>query len=169
MENRGGKAALLGIVALIVGLVAVAHTLFYVSPLVLGGGKISGFAVIQPMNLNESGVSSKFPPISFGLIIAEWAILITIMVKGKIHRISTSTADMGKIIVHHKSTNSVSKTDLDVLYEILKEKKELALPEIAHAFKVENSIAMDWAKTLEDGDLVTIEYSRMGEASIKLK
>jgi hypothetical protein len=46
MENKEGKATLLGIVASIIGLVAVIHTLFYLSPLVLGGGKISGFAVI---------------------------------------------------------------------------------------------------------------------------
>jgi len=169
MENRGGKATLFGIAASIIGIVAIIHTLFYFSPFLLGGRHVSGFAFIEPARLDEAQGLSKFSPISLGMIIAEWAILIIIMVKGRVHRISMSAGEIGKIISHNKSTSSVSKTDLDILYEALKEKKEISLPEIARAFKVEKSIAMDWAKTLEDSNLATIEYSRMGEASLKLK
>lgn len=49
-------------------------------------------------------------------------------------------------------------TDLDVLYTILKTRKHLKLKVIAKVFDIDSEKAMKWAKILESGNLVSIEY-----------
>ena len=62
-----------------------------------------------------------------------------------------------------------SKTDIDTLYTILKEKKKIRIPTVAKAFKVDDDIAMEWCRILEIGDLAEIEYPGfIGEPSVKI-
>lgn len=56
-----------------------------------------------------------------------------------------------------------SKTDLDSLYKILKEKKSMSISDISRVFKVDLEVALGWAKILESGDLAIIEYPRFGK------
>jgi hypothetical protein len=51
-----------------------------------------------------------------------------------------------------------SKTDLDILYSIVQDKKELKVSSIARLFRIDPELAMEWAKILESGDLIVIEY-----------
>lgn len=59
-----------------------------------------------------------------------------------------------------------SKTDLDALYTILKNKKEISVKSVANLFKIPQDLAMEWARILESGDLVTIEYPGFGSPRI---
>ena len=62
-----------------------------------------------------------------------------------------------------------SKTELDALYNILKTKKELSIRSIANLFKIEEDLAMEWARILESGELVTIDYPGFGVPRVFLK
>ncbi len=61
-----------------------------------------------------------------------------------------------------------SGTDLDILYEILKSKKEINIDDIGKVFKVNLDIALEWSKILEDGNLAMIDYPRFGKPVLKL-
>jgi len=62
-----------------------------------------------------------------------------------------------------------SKTDLDALYMILQEKKQLSIRSVTEIFKVSEDLAMDWARILEVGDLVIIDYPGFGSPVMVLK
>jgi hypothetical protein len=62
-----------------------------------------------------------------------------------------------------------NKTDLDILYGLLKKKKHLRLSSITKVFDVDKNTALNWCKTLESADLVTIDYPRFGEPDIEFK
>lgn len=75
--------------------------------------------------------------------------------------------EIGKIDI--KKMRSRSKTDIDILYELIKEKKDIKVSTISKIFEIEKELAMDWAKILESSELVTIEYPGFGGPIIKLK
>ena len=67
-----------------------------------------------------------------------------------------------------KSGNTKSRTDLDTLYEILKNKKEIDISDIGKVFKVNPEIALEWSKILENGDLAMIDYLGFGRPVLRL-
>lgn len=69
----------------------------------------------------------------------------------------------------HMEKTGPNETDLDVLYEALKNKKKFSLSAIANSFKINREVAMEWCKILESGDLAVIEYPGFGEPVIKIK
>lgn len=60
------------------------------------------------------------------------------------------------------------ETDLDRLYELLKDKKSLSISVISKTFNVDKNVAMEWGKILESGELVSIEYPVFGDPIIKI-
>jgi hypothetical protein len=164
MENRGGKisgfAAILGVLfVLAIGHTAL-HTNFY------GVKSISGLSFLDSRPQLTGSASNL---LSFLFIIGEWAVLTCVMVAGIISRKKKSTTEIKSIIAEKKKASSSAKTDLDVLYEILKNKKKLGISEIASAFGITKDIATEWAQILEDSNLAEIEYSNIGEPVIKIK
>jgi uncharacterized membrane protein len=61
-----------------------------------------------------------------------------------------------------------SRTDLDVLYEMLKKRKEIDLEDVERVFKVSSEVALGWAKVLENGELAEIDYPRFGKPVLRL-
>jgi hypothetical protein len=61
-----------------------------------------------------------------------------------------------------------SRTDLDILYEMLKKRRKVSMEEIEEAFKVDPGIALGWSKVLENGDLAELNYPRFGKPVLKL-
>ena len=53
---------------------------------------------------------------------------------------------------------SKTRTDLDNLYKILQERKEVSVGDIERTFEVSNDIAMEWCKILENAELAMIDY-----------
>jgi len=64
---------------------------------------------------------------------------------------------------------SKAETNLDLLYNLLKEKKVLNIRSVSKLFKVSKEKALEWAKILEDYDLATIEYPTFSDAEIRIK
>lgn len=66
------------------------------------------------------------------------------------------------------SKNKRARTDLDILYEMLKRKGELDMEDVVRTFKVSPEIVLGWFKVLENGDLAEIDYPRFGHPVLTL-
>jgi len=141
---------------------------------------ISVFAVIYRENFSKgfSGMAVKkvatdayedTSPLSKTLLIVQgiliFSFLITVFVKDR--SVSKVGRELKGIDINKVSENS--KTDLDTLYRILQEKKVLGISSITSTFKISKETAMDWCKTLEAGNLASIDYPGMGEPVLKIK
>jgi Mg2+/Co2+ transporter CorB len=166
MENKGGKSLVWVILVVVIGLIALTHTFLHFSIYLSSTGKISGFAFLEQ---NSMVKTPKFQPISLVVIVFEWILLFAVIIRGRSSKQTLSAGDLSRIVSERKSHESVSKTDMDVLYDLLKDKKELSISQIAKAFKIDKSVAMEWSNMLEESNLATIEYSKMGEPSVRIR
>ena len=103
------------------------------------------------------------------IIGAEWLILLLMIGVSALWQRLT-----GKIeIVPIKKKIEVNKehisTDIDTLYNLLKEKKKLRFSAIMKAFNVDKDIVTEWAKILEAGNLAIINYPKFSEPEIILE
>ena len=64
--------------------------------------------------------------------------------------------------------NKRSRTDLDVLYEMLEKRGEVNMEGVEQAFHISPEIALEWFKVLENGELAEIDYPRFGKPVLSL-
>ncbi len=168
--NRGGK-----VVAFVLSLVAVFVVLHSVYHVFVFGTGISGFAqagisgiVIGDKDFREeiqiisSGVFNK----SFSKIIlfVEWGLLFALLVFAFVRKRITSKRELESLHIRKNSSKSKGpSTDLDSLYDILKDKKHLKLSTISKVYGIDKEVAMLWGKTLESGKLIRVDYPFFSE------
>ena len=157
-----------------IALIAISHTIFQLS--VFGTG-ISGFfeTGISGLSIDDSSGSdskqnnAQISTKSLIILFSEWLFLIAIitftLIKGKIE----SKNELSLSNIKEKYEKGENRTDLDILYDILKEKKHLSLNSISKIFKVSKEVAKSWSETLEAGDLATLFYPRIGDPELVLK
>jgi hypothetical protein len=91
---------------------------------------------------------------------AQWLVLLVILmgifIKDRNLRSKGAEEELDGIDMD--SMSEKNGTDLDTLYNILKEKKKMRISNIAKIFKVKKEVAMEWCKILESGNLITFEY-----------
>ncbi len=126
----------------------------------------------------KSSLSSKVEISKYNLekpsayaIIAE-AVLIMILTVLKIIKRKKQVITPKKISlleVKAEEKKSGIHTDIDILYKMLKEKKNISISEIAKAFNINKELALEWCKTLETAELAEIQYSTLKEEVLTLK
>ncbi len=121
--------------------------------------KISGFSINE--NIFQSYNSLTFPVKIF--MISQWIILLFILFYAAFRDKMIQKIKNENIDLHIQRNPDKNKTDLDVLYDILKDKKELPISAISKSFNVTKDIAMEWCKILESGELVSISYPGFSE------
>lgn len=62
-----------------------------------------------------------------------------------------------------------STTNLDVMYDLLQQNKSLSVSIISRLFSITKEKALEWARILEDKDLVIIEYPAFSDPEVRLK
>jgi hypothetical protein len=109
------------------------------------------------------------PTISKIFLIVQWGLLLLLLVyvgfkdkEVKKHQNELAGLDMNQI--RKKST-----TDLDTLYDLLKQRQHLRISTIAQAFEIKEDLAMEWGKILESGRLAYIDYPKFGGPLIRIK
>lgn len=171
MEKKGLHSMLFRILIALVLTVAVMHTSLYFA---LYGTGIPGFGQkgISGFSIGKiSGEAVKSNPsisvISRIIIAAEWLLLIAVLfinsLAQRLH-LKKEAIEIKDIKLKHEK----SKTDIDALYDLLKEKKRLPIPVIAKLFGVKEELVEEWAKILEDNNLASVYYPRMGEPELRL-
>ena len=176
MKKRGKITFLGGVVTLVI-LIALIHTSMHL--MIYGTGidglakegvpSISGLA-IGNIKIDETLKTSypQLPRFSQFFIIAEWALLIALLIFTLLRqRINLRSEMIGGELVK-KYTGSKTKTDLDILYDILKEKKKIRLSTIEKIFKVDKETVKEWCKIFESNNLATVNYPKMGEAELAI-
>jgi len=133
-----------------------------------------GISQIQALAGNFSSVngliySSTTKQVSFIAICIELLLIILLLAfvsfrKRKVKKdFGVSTAHL-----HPLHTKSKTETDIDVLYRMLQGKKSIKLSTAVKIFKVDPDMIMEWCKILENADLATIAYPKVGEPEITL-
>jgi hypothetical protein len=116
----------------------------------------TGFSVKEDVMNSYSKISDT----SKIFLVAQWAFLILFLMFAYVRDGRVLNEDKKKtesdLIEISRSLKSTD-TNLDALYAVLRKRKTLRLSTIAKAFKIKNELAKEWVKTLESGDLVTIE------------
>ena len=126
---------------------------------------------------NYTGISgeavSDIPEkLNFSLIafVGQWVLLLMIVMFA-----------YSKFLKHKKAEDMVlknqnfiiptgkSETPLDAFYFLIKQKGILHTGVVATLFKISKETALDWAKMLEEEDLVTVEYPAFSEPEIRIK
>jgi len=124
---------------------------------------ISGKFIKEPINLPEGITISK---IAFAI---QWVILLIILIFAYVRFRKHQKEEKIRINLSEiKRKKSRSETELDILYNLLKEKKKLRIKTIARVFKIPKEKALDWGKILENSELVKIEYPAFSDPEVKL-
>lgn len=108
-------------------------------------------------------------PLSKGLIIAEWILLLLALfiVYFKDKGVKRNTNELTG--VDFEKIQKHATTDIDTLYEILKQTKKIRISTIEKRFKISKELAMEWAGILESSNLGMIDYPGFGEPVLTLK
>jgi len=134
--------------------------LIYKNPKIISF-KTTGFSIRENLSEVYYSLSSNMKL----FLLAQWIILMFVI----IYIIFQIKKSKKNIQIKINKTPEKNKTDLDLLYEIIQEKKEIPFSLIPNAFNVSKEIAMEWCKILESGELISIEYNPFGEPIIKIK
>ncbi len=168
MEQKRGSIASWTALVTFLAIITLTHTASHF--VVYGTGiqgffeaGVSGFA-IGPLNTENIKNNEDISPISRIFLIIEWAFLVflgTAVIIARRMSVKEEVISMSALQKRDKS-----KTDIDSLHEILKEKKHLRISTIARVFKISKEKALEWCQILEDANLAAISYPRMGEPEV---
>lgn len=153
--------------AVLIGILHVGYYLFVYRAGIsdLSDGGISGRALTEGGILERLKANQTVGKLSsVSILIIEWGVILVIIffliIRRKIQdKKEFETLNLGKI----RSEKTGTKTDLDNLYEVLKERKNLKLSTISKAYGVNRDVVMSWGRALESAHLIRVEYPLFGE------
>jgi len=132
-------------------------------------GGISGFSIGKiPLGEELRANYQTASPVSMMLIFAEWVGLVAVLIFVFFRNRRDVKKEVEDVKMPQKLKGGNKSTELDTLYDILKDKKHLRISSIMALFKLDRKTALEWAKTLEYGGLVVIDYPRFGEPVVIL-
>ncbi len=142
---------------------------------ILAGGNMYLYFQKQDTSLSGfsiSDFSSKIKQADFDTIffITQWffILLIIIFFYIKFLRHKRKEKEQEKEVFTPKRKTKGAETDLDVFYEMLKNKKNMKLSLISESFKINSETALEWGKILENSNLAKIDYPAFSEPVIKI-
>ncbi len=159
MANKRG----IYLTTLIIVLLSSLNVLFFIN---YSGTSISGLSGRFIEDIPKLPFKSNISTIAF---IINWIVILIIIFIAIARHIKNSKEDKLQISydrIQHKKSRS--ETDLDILYNILLEKKKLRIGTISKTFKIDKDKALDWGKILENYNLARIEYPTFSEPEIRL-
>ncbi len=127
----------------------------------ISGLQIAEDGLLDKLKANFFSVQSTS---SATILIIEWVVIFTFGVFFILFRRAQDKKEMDSLnLGKEKVQKTWTNTDLDNLYEVLKERKSLKLSTISKAYKVEKDVVMSWGRALEQADLVKVVYPMFGE------
>lgn len=103
------------------------------------------------------------------IFIGQWVLLLAIVLFAYTRFLKHKREEEVKEVPYQVPlTKEKSGTELDLLYRLLKDKKRLSIETIAKTFSVSKEKAIEWAKILENSELVTIEYPAFNDPEVKI-
>lgn len=156
-KNKFSKIAFLAVSSILVSTIAIFQKSLNPPKGITGnsiGSEIGGFY-------------SQISPLSKIFFILQCTILVALLVflayrRKKLESMEDEIKDISQWKKPQKGT------DLDVLYDLLKDKKEIGISKIAELFNIKKEVAIEWAKILEAGNLATLNYPGFGDPQLKI-
>lgn len=134
----------------------------YIDSATISGLAVTNSSVLEQLKFKYNSLSST----SRYIIAMEWLfvliIILVILVKGRMS-LKKDMENVSRRTIHVKKKPG---TDLDLLYEVLKQKNSLRLSTISQLFGIKKDTAMEWCKILEAGNLAEIVYPTVGGPKI---
>ena len=128
------------------------------------GGIISGFLINDASN-NSLGLN-----LSLIAFVGQWILLLAIVLFAYTRFLKSKKSEEAAVQTKDVSVaEGKSDTPLDSLYKILEERGFLHLEAISKIFNISKEKALEWAKILEEDELVTIEYPAFSDPEVTLK
>jgi response regulator of citrate/malate metabolism len=78
------------------------------------------------------------------------------------------TAQADRIKSSKEKIKEKIETSIDNMLKLLEQKESISIEELAKELKVSEELIEEWAKILEEHQLVTIEYSLVGKPMLKI-
>jgi TM2 domain-containing membrane protein YozV len=125
---------------------------------------ITGFSVTDSI----AKIYGTLSPASKIFLIIQWILLVVLLVYLIVRNRFVSGGSEELSGIDLSEILKRSKTDLDALYSILQTKKHVRIMTISRLFKINQDLAMEWGKILENGNLAIIDYPGFGGPSLKL-
>jgi len=175
METKEGRPIFLKVFSIV--LVVILLNFIY---LVYRSGTIShlttGFSISDISNITtgfsikESVVDSysSLSVYSKVFMISLWFFLFFFLTFAVFRDVTLGKKKNEEIDIHIKRNSNENKTDLDLLYDIIKNNKELPISAISKSFGIKKEAALEWCKILESGDLVSISYPGFSESIVRI-
>ena len=126
---------------------------------------MTGFSVTDTIYGNFSSLS----PASKTILISGWVLVFFIFSFAVLRDFKSLKSKSQGIDMELRRNSNKNNTDIDTLYETLKEQKEIPISVISKAFNIDKDTVMEWCKILESGELVSIEYPAFTEPILKIK
>lgn len=136
--------------------------------LFLNKGKLSynGFSGMVVKEMPELPANIGISIISF---IVLWTILLIIAIRAYMYFLKSKKEEKVKLNFNQLSAKGgKSRTDLDIFYDLLKEKKKLNTGTISRVFKISKENALEWSRILENHALVNIDYPNFSDPEVKI-
>src|SRR3989344_1959454 len=172
MKKRG-HVSIYGILLTVIFAIALTNTgIYFILDNKTNQTLISGLAI---ENSSESTDENQIvqPPVkenktSQFIIIVEWVVLVLVILAGFAFEKMHHKKEDQNYIELHLPQKEKGKTALDLLYDLLKEKKKIKVWAIAKLFNVSEDIVLEWARILEAGNLALLNYPKFGDAEVAL-
>lgn len=162
------KRGMLKKIAVILGFIALIHSAMHI--LIYGTG-VEGFAEggvsglsVGELNIGET-LRTQYSKSSFFsqiVLASEWVFVafffIFLLAKQKI----ATKKNVSKLEIK-RNKGSLTETDIDNLYNLLREQKSLKLSAICMLFGVDKEVVLSWGRTLEASKLIRIDYPSFGD------
>jgi len=130
-------------------------------------------------NTNTSITGSAISNFSFNIkkldastiiFLIQWLLILVIVIIFYAKFLKSKREEHKKNTIKIKTySGKGTTTDLDTLYDFLKKRKSAKISSIAKSFKVNNDMALDWCKILENSNLINIEYPAFSEPEVMVK
>lgn len=164
MATKEAKPIFLKVLTIVL-VIALANVGYFVYNNANSSQRMTGFS-INDLNTSVSNSYNSLSLTSKIFMIGQWVVLLFVLFYAAFRdRRLKITADEN-IDLHIQRNLDKNKTDLDSLYEIIREKKELPISVISRSFNVNKEVALEWCKILESGELVSISYPGFSEPTV---
>jgi len=128
------------------------------------GGVVSGYLIKEVSN-NSLGLN-----LSLIAFIGQWIVLLSIVLFAYTRFLRSKKNEEAEIQTKNITIiEGKSETPLDSLYKLLEERGFLHLEAISKIFNISKEKALEWAKILEDDELVMIEYPAFSDPEVTFK
>ena len=163
MEKKRRHSKLIKLVAIVMTVAVLSHTYysFYSKNSESFQGGLAGNVITEDADkVADTNLKIKDKVI----LIGEWLLVISLMVISVLkEKMEIKVTD--EILITPKKTRlGISKTDIDSMYELIKEKKAIKVKALAKYFNVSNETILEWGRVLEEANLIKVHYPAFGDA-----